>query len=122
MHKRGYEGLDIPYRAAFQRPVQIVRQFISNLETQISRISAYHRFEGLSSIPQNGGESRRITTIPGMITNPISGYAGYAGNKGLGQIGLGKVGLKTLVFLFWKMAPRKSVIENQKYKIVKGAI
>jgi hypothetical protein len=100
MHKRGlvgYEGLDIPYRAAFLRPVQIVRQFISNHETLIA---PYHTYEGLSSILQNGGESRKITTIPGRITNPISGYAGYAGNKGLGQIGLGKVGLETLVFLF----------------------
>lgn len=115
---RGYVGLDIPYRAAFLRPVQIVRQFVSNRETQIS---AYHTNIGLSIAPQKSGESRRITTIPGRITNQVSGYAGYAGNSGLGQIGLGKVGLETLVFLFWKMAPRKSMIENQKYKIVKGA-
>ena len=78
---RGYVGLDIPYRASFQRPVQIVRQFISNHETLIS---AYHTNIGLSSLPQNGGESRRIDYIPGRITNQVSGYAGYAGNKGLG--------------------------------------
>lgn len=94
---RGYVGLDIPYRAAFQRPVQIVRQFISNHETLIA---AYHANIGLSSLPQNGRESRRITYIPGRITNQVSGYAGYAGNKGLGQIGLENFGLKTLVFLF----------------------
>jgi len=115
----GISGLVTLIREPLLRPVQIVRQFISNHET---RIATYHNYEGLSSIPQNGGESRRITTIPGRITNQVSGYAGYAGNKGLGQIGLGKVGLETLVFLFLKMAPRKSVIENQKYKIVKGAI
>ena len=51
----------------------------------------------------------------------MSGYAGYAGNKGFGQIGLENFGLESLVFLFWKLAPCKSVIENQKYKIVKGA-
>ena len=94
---RGYEGLDIPYRAAFLRPVQIVRQFVSNRETQIS---AYHTNIGLSIPPQYGRVHRRITFIPGRITNQVSGYAGYAGNSGLGQIGLGKVGLKSLVFYF----------------------
>ena len=77
----GYEGLGTLIRAAFLRPVQIVRQFISNHETQISRISAYHRFEGLSSLPQNGGESRRITYIPGRITNQVSGICGYVDMK-----------------------------------------
>ena len=116
---QGYVGLDIPYRANLPRPVQIVRQFVSNPETQIS---AYHANIGLSIAPQNRRESRRITNIPGRITNPIAGYAGYAGNKGFGQIGLENFGLESLVFLFWKLAPCKSVIENQKYKIVKGAI
>lgn len=55
---RGYEGLDIPYRAAFQGPVQIVRQTISHTETQIRRISAYHRYEGLSRAPRNGGTKK----------------------------------------------------------------
>jgi len=44
----GYEGLDTLRRAAFLGPVQIVRQTISNLDTQISRIRPYHRYEGLS--------------------------------------------------------------------------
>ena len=118
MDIQGYVGLDIPYRANLPRPVQIVRQFVSNPETQIS---AYHANIGLSIAPQNRRESRRITNIPGRITNPIAGYAGYAGNKGFGQIGLENFGLESLVFLFWKLAPCKSVIENQKYKIVKGA-
>ena len=38
------------------------------------------------------------------------------------KFGLENFGLESLVFLFWKMAPCKSVIENQKYKIVKGVI
>jgi hypothetical protein len=43
--KRGYEGLDILLSTAFPRPVHIVRQTISNLETLIC---PYHRYEGLS--------------------------------------------------------------------------
>jgi hypothetical protein len=73
----GYVGLDTLKRAAFLRPVQIVRQSISNLGIGHISISTYHANKGLSSIPQNGGESRRITTIPIGITNPyvlISGY------------------------------------------------
>ena len=85
---RGYSGLDTLIRAAFLRPVQIVRQFVSNRETQICRLYAYHNYEGLSIAPQYARESRRIRHIPGRITNQVSGYAGYAGNKGLGQIGL----------------------------------
>ena len=84
----GHRGLDTLKRAAFLRPVQIVRQFISNPETQICRISAYHANDGLSSIPQNGGESRRINNIPIGITNQLSGICGYVGNNGLGYIGL----------------------------------
>jgi len=41
----GYAGLDTLKRAAFLRPVQIMRQFISNLDTPIR---PYHRYEGLS--------------------------------------------------------------------------
>ena len=66
----GYEGLGTLLRAGFQRPVQIVRQFISNHET---RIAAYHNYEGLSSALKNQG-IKRITHIPGRITNPMSGY------------------------------------------------
>jgi hypothetical protein len=79
----GYEGLGTLIRAGFQGPVHIVRQTISNLETQIRRISAYHRYEGLSIAPQYARESRRIRHIPGRITNPMSGICGYVGNNGL---------------------------------------
>ena len=80
---RGYEGLDLCgldtlRRADFQEPVQIVRQTISNLDTLIC---PYHRYEGLSIAPQNRRESRRITHIPGRITNPMSGICGYADMK-----------------------------------------
>ena len=80
-----YVGLDTLIRAAFLRPVQIVRQFISNPDI---RIAAYHANQGLSSIPQYRRGQRRITNIPIGITNPISGYAGYAGYVGLGFGGL----------------------------------
>jgi hypothetical protein len=74
----GYDGLSIVNTTAFLRPVQIVRQFISNLETGNSRYAPYHRFEGLSSTPKKSGEQRRIPTIPMVITNHISGYEGLA--------------------------------------------
>jgi hypothetical protein len=78
----GHGGLDTLIRAAFLRPVQIMRQTIPNHETQISRISAYHENNGLSRALKNQG-IKRITHIPGRITNPIVGYAGYAGHIGL---------------------------------------
>mgnify|MGYP000850209107 FL=1 len=65
----GYDGLDIPYRAAFLRPVQIVRQFISNLETHISRISPYHNYEGLSRALQKAGD-REDTPYPYRYNKP----------------------------------------------------
>ena len=71
----GYEGLDTLIRAAFLRPVHIVRQTISNPDTLISRIYAYHNYEGLSIAPQYARESRRITNTPIGITNPIWRYA-----------------------------------------------
>jgi hypothetical protein len=77
---RGYEGLYIVDTTAFLRPVQIVRQFISNHET---RIAPYHTYKGLSIAPQNGGESRRIKHIPIDITNPISWLLSICGYKGL---------------------------------------
>jgi hypothetical protein len=77
----GLCGLDTLIREASLRPVQIVRQFVSNRETQICRISAYHRFEGLSIAPEKSRESRRITNIPGSITNQVSGYARYVDMK-----------------------------------------
>ena len=54
----GYEGLGTLIRAGFLRPVHIVRQTISNLETQIRRISAYHNYKGLSRAPRNGGTKK----------------------------------------------------------------
>jgi hypothetical protein len=54
----GYEGLDTLKRAAFLRPVQIVRQTISNLDTQIRSISAYHRYEGLSIAAKKSGNRK----------------------------------------------------------------
>jgi hypothetical protein len=47
----GYAGLDTLKRAAFQGPVQIVRQTISNLDTAIC---PYHRYEGLSIAQRKG--------------------------------------------------------------------
>ena len=79
---QGYEGLDTLIRATFQGPVHIVRQTIPNPDTLISRISAYHRFEGLSSIPQYRREPRRITSILG-ITNHITKVWGLCGYIGL---------------------------------------
>ena len=64
---QGYGGLDTLIRAAFQRPVQIVRQTISNLETRISCISAYHNYEGLS-IAQHKGLSNYIVKHLGQGT------------------------------------------------------
>ena len=66
----GYEGLDTLIRAGFLRPVQIVRQFISNLETQIS---AYHANKGLSSALKNQGIKRIYQTSIGSIWT-ICGY------------------------------------------------
>ena len=85
-----YEGLDTLIRAAFQGPVHIMRQFKPHSETnQYAQYASYHRFEGLSIAPEKTRESRRITSIPGRITNQVSGICGYVGNNGLGYIGLG---------------------------------
>ena len=75
-----YEGLYIDRSTAFPRPVQIVRQFISNLETLKACISQIQRFV---KPPQNGGESRRINYIPGRITNLMSWLLGICGYEGL---------------------------------------
>ena len=71
----GYEGLDTLKRAAFLRPVQIVRQTISNLETQICRVSPYHRYKGLSRPLKNQGIKRIYQTSIGSIWS-ICGYEG----------------------------------------------
>jgi len=65
----GYEGLVTLKREASLRPVQIVRQFISNLETLKACISQIQRFV---KHPQNGGGSEEISNIPIGITNHIS--------------------------------------------------
>ncbi len=117
--KPGYKGLDILRSTAFLRPVQIMRQFISNLGMGISPLWAYHNYKGLSS-PAGARVDRRYLDIPIGITNHISGIWGY---KGLADIRF--EGLKDKrfgVFLFSNVEPCKSMIENQKYKIVKGAI
>ena len=51
----GYEGLVTLIREPLLRPVQIVRQFISNHETLIA---PYHTYEGLSIAPRNGGTKK----------------------------------------------------------------
>lgn len=79
----GYEGLGTLIRAGFQGPVHIVRQTISNLETHISRISAYHNYEGLSIAPRNGGtnKDRQYPYWYNKPYNYIWGLCGYAGLK-----------------------------------------
>jgi hypothetical protein len=60
--KRGYEGLisedkglDTLIRAGLPRPVQIMRQTISNLDIPISPLLAYHNYKGLSSLRSRPG-------------------------------------------------------------------
>ena len=76
----GYRGLYIVDTTAFPRPVHIVRQFISNLETLKACISQIQRFV---KPPQNGGESKEIRIIPIGITNLMSWLLGICGYKGL---------------------------------------
>lgn len=76
--KRGYNGLVTLKREPSLRPVQIMRQTISNLETGNSLSPAYHTYKGLSRAPQKSGESKEIPNIPGSITNLIWGYGGLA--------------------------------------------
>jgi hypothetical protein len=71
---RGYEGLYIVDTTAFLRPVQIVRQFISNHDTLIA---SYHRYKGLSSLLKNQGIRRYLDTS--RVTNPICMICGYEG-------------------------------------------
>ena len=75
-----YEGLYIVDTTAFPRPVHIVRQFISNLETLKACISQIQRFV---KPPQNGGESKEISNIPIGITNLMSWLLGICGYEGL---------------------------------------
>lgn len=78
---RGYEGLDTLKRAHFLRPVQIVRQTISNLDTQICRIRPYHRFEGLSIGRKKRRNKERHTISLLAYINLILGLALYADMK-----------------------------------------
>jgi hypothetical protein len=84
--KRGYGGLDTLKRAAFLRPVQIVRQTISNLDMGISPLRPYHRYKGLSSPLQKAGKLRITNHTPGRITNPYMDIAPYPGYKGLADM------------------------------------
>ena len=68
--KRGYKGLYIVDTTAFLRPVQIVRQTISNLGMVHSPIDAYHRYKGLSSLRSRPGYIED-TLITNRVTNPI---------------------------------------------------
>jgi hypothetical protein len=79
---QGYGGLSIIDITAFQGPVQIVRQTISNLDIPISTYTPYQRYEGLSSPAKKRGIERIYQTT--IYTNPIcliSGYKGLADMK-----------------------------------------
>jgi hypothetical protein len=69
--KQRYKGLDIDRSTAFPRPVQIIRRKSHYVRHSQTSIAPYHTYKGLSSLPQNGGGSRRIPNIPIDITNPI---------------------------------------------------
>jgi len=57
----GYDGLYKTINIApLQRPVQIVRKTISNLDTPYAPYAPYHRYDGLSIPPQKGGEYKEI--------------------------------------------------------------
>lgn len=75
----GYKGLDTLIRAAFLRPVQIVRQFISNLDTLIA---PYHTYEGLSIAPKMAG-NREDNQYPYWYNKPYIPDARICGYKGL---------------------------------------
>lgn len=81
----GYDGLVIVDTTAFPRPVQIMIQTISNLETQICRISPYQRYEGLSSPLKNQGIKK--DTHISWYNKPYRGkYSGLADMKVLKEI------------------------------------
>jgi hypothetical protein len=72
----GQEGLGTLKRAPLLRPVQIMRQFISNHGIGIFPLSAYHANSGLSSLRSRPGYIED-TLITIGITNPIVGYGRY---------------------------------------------
>ena len=80
----GYEGLSTLKREPSLRPVQIMRQSISNLETGNSLSPAYHANQGLSRALKNQGVKRISISIG--ITNLISRVWGLCGYAGLGFV------------------------------------
>jgi len=87
---RGYEGLSIDTSTAFLRPVQIMRRKSQYVRHSQTSIAPYHRYKGLSSLPQKAREYKTITNIPIDITNPIYLIWAY---KGLADIRFGIKGL-----------------------------
>jgi hypothetical protein len=77
-----FEGLYINKFTALQRPVQIVRQTISNLDMPIS---PYHRYKGLSSIPNLAGNKEGYTK-PLYIQTILLGYMPDMRYKGLADM------------------------------------
>jgi hypothetical protein len=84
----GKEGLGTLIRAAFLRPVHIMRQSISNLGMVHSPIDAYHQSKGLSSLRSRPGYIED-TLITIGITNLINRLWGYAHMR-FGNIGFDK--------------------------------
>ena len=82
--KRGYKGLYIVDTTAFLRPVQIVRQTISNLETLIC---PYHNYEGLSIGRKIAGDKEGYT-YPYWYNKPYTWHMRICGYEGLGYKGL----------------------------------
>ena len=71
----GYSGLDTLKRGGLSRPVQIVRQTISNLDTQICRVSPISQILRFVKPLKNQGIKRIYQTSIGSIWT----YAGYEG-------------------------------------------
>jgi hypothetical protein len=82
----GLSGLVTLIREPLLRPVQIVRQFISNLKTGNSRYAAYHENNGLSSTLKNQGSQKDIQSYG--YNKPYSWHMQILGHIGLGYIGL----------------------------------
>lgn len=80
------------YSGPFQGPVQIMRQNISNIghsQTSIGGISPYHRYKGLSSIPNLARYTEDIpdTKYP-IYKHYVPDMGIYKGLKILGYVGL----------------------------------
>jgi len=81
---QGFDGLVTLKRAAFLRPVQIMRQFISNHDTLIR---PYHRYEGLSRARKIAGNIKR-QQLSLVIYKPSIGHMRICGYEGLRFDGL----------------------------------